>query len=141
MEWRLPSRFDEGYGLALETIEQTIIPFIEREYRADPSHRVLAGASLGGLFTLYSMYSKPELFHGWIAVTPAVVVGNDWLLDYEKKFAEAGVQPDQVITMDFASIKVPGTPTVLHVDNNGKVLDVWVGKLDAGGERQVLKAL
>jgi predicted alpha/beta superfamily hydrolase len=74
----------------LETIEKTIIPFIEREYRADPSHRVLAGASLGGLFTLYSMYSKPELFHGWIAVTPAVVVGNDWLLDYEKKFAEAG---------------------------------------------------
>ena len=39
----------------LETIEKTIIPFIEREYRADPSHRVLAGASLGGLFTLYSM--------------------------------------------------------------------------------------
>lgn len=74
----------------LETIEKTIIPFIEREYRADPSHRVLAGASLGGLFTLYSMYSKPELFQGWIAVTPAVVVGNDWLLDYEKKFAEAG---------------------------------------------------
>ncbi len=74
----------------LETIEKTIIPFVEREYRADPQHRVLAGASLGGLFTLYSMYAKPELFHGWIAVTPAVVVGNDWLLDYEKKFAEAG---------------------------------------------------
>lgn len=74
----------------LETIEKTIIPFIEREYRADPSHRVLAGASLGGLFTLYSMYSKPELFHGWIAVTPAVAVGDDWLLDYEKKFAAAG---------------------------------------------------
>lgn len=74
----------------LQTIESEIIPFIEREYRADPSHRVLAGASLGGLFTLYSMYAKPELFHGWIAVTPAVVVGNDWLLDQEKKFAEAG---------------------------------------------------
>lgn len=74
----------------LETIEKTIIPFIEREYRADPSHRVLAGASLGGLFTLYSMYSKPDLFNAWIAVTPAVVLNNDWLLDYENKFAEAG---------------------------------------------------
>lgn len=74
----------------LQTIESEIIPFIEREYRADPGHRVLAGASLGGLFTLYSMYSKPDLFHGWIAVTPAVAVANDWLLDYEKKFAEAG---------------------------------------------------
>lgn len=94
--WELspvPFNGDPNTGHAaefLETIEKTIIPFIEREYRADPSHRVLAGASLGGLFTLYSMYSKPELFHGWIAVTPAVVLGNDWLLDYEKKFAEAG---------------------------------------------------
>jgi predicted alpha/beta superfamily hydrolase len=74
----------------LQTIESEIIPFIEREYRADPQHRVLAGASLGGLFTLYSMYSKPELFHAWIAVTPAVVLGNDWLLDQEAKFAAAG---------------------------------------------------
>ncbi len=74
----------------LETIETEIIPFIEREYRADPSYRVLAGASLGGLFTLYSMYSKPELFQGYIAATPAIVVGNDWLLGYEEKFAKSG---------------------------------------------------
>lgn len=73
-----------------DTIENEIIPFVEREYRVDPSFRVLAGASLGGLFTLYSMYTKPELFHGYVAATPAVVVGNDWLLGYEEKFAASG---------------------------------------------------
>lgn len=46
----------------LQTIETVIMPFIEREYRADPSCRVMAGASLGGLFTLYAIYTKPELF-------------------------------------------------------------------------------
>jgi predicted alpha/beta superfamily hydrolase len=71
----------------LQTIEREIIPFIEREYRADPTHRVLAGASLGGLFTLYAMYTKPELFTGYIAASPAVVVGDDWLLGYADKFA------------------------------------------------------
>jgi uncharacterized protein len=71
----------------LQTIEREIIPFIEREYRADPAQRVLAGASLGGLFTLYAMYTKPELFTGYIAASPAVVVGDDWLLDYADKFA------------------------------------------------------
>lgn len=76
----------------LKTIETEIIPFVEREYRADPAHRVLAGASLGGLFTLYSMYTKPDLFQGYIAVTPAVVLGNDWLLAYEEKFVQAGGQ-------------------------------------------------
>jgi predicted alpha/beta superfamily hydrolase len=76
----------------LRTIETEIIPFVEREYRADPGHRVLGGASLGGLFTLYAMYSKPELFNAYIAVTPAVVVGDDWLLGYEEQFAKDGKQ-------------------------------------------------
>jgi predicted alpha/beta superfamily hydrolase len=76
----------------LATIETEIIPFVEREYRADPAHRVLAGASLGGLFTLYAMYSKPDLFSAWVAVTPAVAVNDGWLLGYEQKFAQAGGQ-------------------------------------------------
>lgn len=74
----------------LKTIEKEIIPFVEREYRADPAHRVLAGASLGGLFTLYAMYTTPDLFQGYVAATPAVVVGNDWLFGYEEDFAKSG---------------------------------------------------
>jgi predicted alpha/beta superfamily hydrolase len=74
----------------LQTIEKEIIPFVEREYRADPTQRVLAGASLGGLFTLYSMYAKPELFNAYLAVTPAVVLGNDWLLGHEEAFVKSG---------------------------------------------------
>lgn len=71
----------------LRVLQMEIIPFVEREYRADPAHRVLAGASLGGLFTLYAMYTAPELFSGYIAASPAVVVGDDWLLGYADKFA------------------------------------------------------
>jgi predicted alpha/beta superfamily hydrolase len=76
----------------LATIETEIIPFVESEYRADPAHRLLAGASLGGLFTLYSMYSKPDLFSAWVAVTPAVALNDDWLLGYEQEFARDGRQ-------------------------------------------------
>ncbi len=74
----------------LKTIETEIIPLIEREYRVDSSHRVLAGASLGGLFTLHAMYTKPDLFSGYIAATPAVVLGDDWLFGYEEAFAKSG---------------------------------------------------
>ena len=87
-EWELsPVPFGDrpGTGHAadfLATIETQIIPFVEREYRADPAHRVLAGASLGGLFTLYAMYSRPDLFSAWVAVTPAVAVNDGWLLGY-----------------------------------------------------------
>jgi len=74
----------------LKTIETEIIPLVEREYRADSSYRVMAGASLGGLFTLYSMYSKPGLFQAYIAATPWVTLEKEWLLGYEQDFAKAG---------------------------------------------------
>lgn len=73
----------------LETIEKEIIPLIEREYRADPSFRVLGGASMGGLFTLYAMYSKPDLFQGYIALTPSVGVVDEWFSQYEETFAKS----------------------------------------------------
>ena len=73
----------------LKTLATEIIPFVEREYRTDPAHRVLAGSSLGGLFTLYAMYTQPELFSAYLAAAPAVVVENDWLLGYEEGFAKA----------------------------------------------------
>jgi thioredoxin-related protein len=59
----------------------------------------------------------------------------------EKHFTTAGIQPDALVTVDFAKIKVPGTPTLLLVDNQGKVLDVWVGKLDEPRQREVLARL
>jgi predicted alpha/beta superfamily hydrolase len=36
------------------------------------------------------MYTKPELFSGYIAPSPAIGVGNDWLLGYEDAFAKSG---------------------------------------------------
>ncbi len=74
----------------LKTIETEIIPLIDREYRTDPSCRVLCGASMGGLFTLYAMYTRPDLFQGYVAATPAVGLGNDWLFGHEEAFAKSG---------------------------------------------------
>jgi predicted alpha/beta superfamily hydrolase len=71
----------------LRAIETEFIPFVEREYRADPSYRVLGGSSLGGLFALYAMLERPGLFQGYIAPSPAVEWANGWLLGREAAFA------------------------------------------------------
>jgi predicted alpha/beta superfamily hydrolase len=87
----LPGAADSGHAdKFLATLEKEIIPFVEREYRADPAHRVLAGSSLGGLFTLYAMYARPTLFEGYIAASPAVVVGGDWIIGQAKAYAATG---------------------------------------------------
>ena len=82
----------KGTGHAAEflrVVESEFIPLIEREYRADPKFRVLAGSSLGGLFTLYAMLERPGLFQGYMAPSPAVEWGNGWLFEREAAFAAA----------------------------------------------------
>ena len=71
----------------------------------------------------------------------AAVPAEEAKAEEAQKFAAAGVQPDQLVHVDFASIKVPGTPTIMLVDNQGKILNVWVGKQDSDGEGKILETL
>ncbi len=68
-----PANPNSGGGAKfLAFLERELMPFVEREYPADPARRGLMGNSLGGLFALYAMFTKPELFAGYVAGSPAV---------------------------------------------------------------------
>jgi len=67
----------------LKAIKKEIIPYVEANMPADPNFRILAGASLGGLFSLYAMYEEPGLFQGIIAISPAVGWDGMWLRNRE----------------------------------------------------------
>jgi predicted alpha/beta superfamily hydrolase len=73
----------------LGVIEHQIIPFVEGRYRVDPSYRVLAGSSLGGLFALYTLFTKPALFAAYVAPSPATPFARGWLFGYEAAFAKS----------------------------------------------------
>lgn len=55
--------------------------------------------------------------------------------------ASAGVAFDDVVVADFPRARLVATPTVVHVDRRGKVLDVWRGQLTPDAEREVHRAL
>jgi hypothetical protein len=46
------------------------------------------GSSAGGLFTLYTLFTQPDLFTGYAAASPYVPWDNDVLYKYEKEFAK-----------------------------------------------------
>ena len=70
-----------------------------------------------------------------LAVLPQAV-------DESRKYLNGeGVQVDDVKQATLSAIGVSGTPTVLLVDNAGKVANVWQGKLPPDQEGQVLAAL
>lgn len=60
----------------LQFLETELIPHIEQTYRAT-STRMLAGHSRGGLFVMYSLLEKPDLFSARFAYSPALWRDDD----------------------------------------------------------------
>jgi predicted alpha/beta superfamily hydrolase len=65
-------------------IAEELIPYMDANYRTRPT-RVLAGHSLGGLFSAFVMVRDPGLFAGYIASSP-VISWDDW---YVRELADA----------------------------------------------------
>lgn len=84
-EARLPQ--SGGADQFLSFMQKELFPFIETNYKADSNNRTLMGCSLGGLFTLYTLFTQPELFSGYAAASPAVGWDKEVLYKYEKEFS------------------------------------------------------
>ena len=69
-------------------IKEELIPFIEQAYRADPSKRILAGHSYGGLFALFGLFEAPDLFDTLIIGSPTLSYGNRFTFGREEAFAK-----------------------------------------------------
>ena len=67
-----------GASAFLRFVRDEAIPFVEREYRVDPSVRGLFGHSAGGLFAAYALFNEPTLFNRVLIASSAV-----WWDDYE----------------------------------------------------------
>ena len=76
-----------GADKFLTFMKDELFPFIESNYKADPSNRTLMGCSLGGLITLYALLTHTDMFTGYAAASPAVGWDNQVLYKYEKDFA------------------------------------------------------
>lgn len=74
-----------GADKFLKFIETELIPLVESKYRTMP-FRALAGHSLGGLFAVHAMLTKPELFNSYIAVSPSLQWDNFEEMDRVKEF-------------------------------------------------------
>ena len=87
------SKIKEKYGMPFNQengeadnfsrfIEKELIPFIEKNYPVT-NYRTLIGHSYGGLFAIYTMVNKPDLFANYLAIDPSL----DW--DNQKLVSEA----------------------------------------------------
>ncbi len=80
----------------LKFIETELIPDIEKRYRVQP-YRILAGHSLGGLFVVHAMVSRPELFNSYIAVSPALQWDNQATVKRAEDFFKTRKELDRTL--------------------------------------------
>ncbi|MFV0481832.1 MAG: alpha/beta hydrolase [Campylobacteraceae bacterium] len=67
-----PTRKNGGAEEFLNFITDKIIPTVKREVNIDGSKMALWGQSYGGLFTLYTLFTKPETFSHYIVIDPSL---------------------------------------------------------------------
>jgi predicted alpha/beta superfamily hydrolase len=87
--WHPPEEkapFGGDAGKFLRFIEENLIKTVEGRYRVDASQRLLAGHSAGGLFTLYALFEKPELFQTYLALSPAAGWDKPYMFQREREF-------------------------------------------------------
>lgn len=62
-------------------------PEIARRYTVNERRQSLFGHSLGGLFALHVLYSRPGAFHAIIAASPTIWWDNQFIVEEERAFA------------------------------------------------------
>jgi uncharacterized protein len=108
-----------GAGLFLDFIIKEVFPFIESNYRVSSTNRGIGGYSYGGLFSLYILFKKPELFNIYYAGSPAIGHDNGVLLNYEKEYASSHKDLKATLFMS-----VGGSEDSLMVTNMKKMADL-----------------
>ncbi|MBZ3694658.1 alpha/beta hydrolase [Phyllobacterium calauticae] len=65
-----------GVGEFLTFIEDQIKPMIEADIPIDRNRQAIFGHSFGGLFVLYSLFTRPSAFTTWIAASASIYWEN-----------------------------------------------------------------
>lgn len=68
----------------LKFLEEELLPFIDNNYRTVSGEKALNGYSIGGLFGLYTLFTKPETFNRYIIGSPSLTWDNYSIFNYEE---------------------------------------------------------
>ncbi|MBA2117670.1 alpha/beta hydrolase [Bremerella alba] len=66
-----------GADLFLDFIQSELKPLIAKKYSANSSNQAIVGHSFGGLFVMHVLFTRPEAFQSYIAISP-----SGWWNDY-----------------------------------------------------------
>lgn len=98
----------EGFGGAdhfLDFIQYTLKPFVTSMILPNTTieREALYGHSFGGLFTLYTLFTRTSLFDCFIASSPSIYWSNFFILTLEEEFRKRHVRQQPSLMMYYGS--------------------------------------
>ncbi|HTH26857.1 MAG TPA: alpha/beta hydrolase-fold protein [Sphingobium sp.] len=105
-----------GWDRFLDFLTGKLRGEIGKRYKTNPDRQSLFGHSLGGLFALHALYTRPGAFHAIIAASPSIFWHEALTLKEERDFAAR-----------LAAGKVPRVSRLLVVagDREEAILERW----------------
>jgi len=88
----------------LKFLETELFPYIETNYKTHP-YRIIAGWSLGGLFTVYTFFEKPELFSAYLAISPSLWWDKDMYLGRADSYLTRGQVSPKPFTVTLGALE------------------------------------
>lgn len=81
-----------GADAFLTFVDEELKPAIERHFPIDRSRQTIFGHSLGGLFVLHTLFTKPQSFQNFVAGSPSLHWNERFLLEEERRFSARALQ-------------------------------------------------
>jgi predicted alpha/beta superfamily hydrolase len=85
-------------------LKKELMSFIKKEYRTKP-HKVLAGWSLGGLFTIHTYLNHPDDFSAYLAISPSLWWDNQIAVKQTESLIVSHKLPDKKLTVTLGSLE------------------------------------
>jgi len=87
-----------GADLSIKFLKEELIPFVGKNYRTN-TFRILYGHSVGGLFTMYTLFNYPDLFTAYVAGSPWFQTNDQYWLKNIEKMAKERKLDDKLLFM------------------------------------------
>ncbi|MEO7910786.1 MAG: alpha/beta hydrolase-fold protein, partial [Roseiflexaceae bacterium] len=78
---------DSAANRFLDALTQEMIPFIEANYRTNPSDRCLYGYSSSGFFVLYALFHQPEAFQRYLSGSGDLYIAYPYVIQHAAQLA------------------------------------------------------
>jgi predicted alpha/beta superfamily hydrolase len=88
----------------LKFVKNELFPMVNNKYRINQDSTAIMGFSFGGLLSSYVLFTQPDMFKGYIIISPALVWNNNSILKMEADYFSKHKELNNLVYMSYDSL-------------------------------------